>query len=105
MLLLAIGCGASPDTIAAAVITSAVGVTAAGVSRATGGCFASCPVGTTCNEVTGFCEPLPCRGECKEGEVCDEAGPVPKCVARTADIVIETDQGSSPPPEEPKSPE
>ncbi len=92
LLLLCSGCSAAPDAVAGAVIMSAVAATASGISRATGGCYAGCPPGTTCNNVTGFCEVLPCRGLCNEDQDCDESGAIPKCVARKADITIETEK-------------
>lgn len=58
--------------------SDAVGVIAAvvssGVSRASGGCYAACPTGTHCIEATGYCEPLPCRGQCGDGEKCGSDG-------------------------------
>jgi hypothetical protein len=68
------GCRAAPGAITNAIIGSAIGLGAAGYSRAEGGCYAACPTGTACNEVTGLCEELPCRGQCGTNEVCTEAG-------------------------------
>ncbi len=77
----AAGANASAQ-VANAAIGTALGLTAAGVSRASGGCYASCPVGTTCNEKTGYCEELPCRGQCGPNEVCETSGhAVPTCVS------------------------
>jgi len=59
---------------------------AAGASvqrRLEGDCYVPCLKGTLCNRETGLCETLPCRGECKKGERCDESGVIPKCVAET----------------------
>jgi hypothetical protein len=58
--------GPSNDPIGA--VGAAVG--AAAVSRATGGCVASCPPGTACNQATGLCDTMPCRDLCKPDEVC-----------------------------------
>ena len=75
--------GSAPNALAGAVIGTALGLTASAVSRVNGGCYASCPTGTTCNEVTGLCEPLPCRGRCSRDEVCDTTSTVPQCVSRS----------------------
>ena len=91
MLVLA-GCGGNSANVVGAIMTTAVAATASGISRANGGCYAGCPPGTVCNENTGFCEVLPCRGLCSEDQACDESGPVAKCVARAADIVITTEK-------------
>jgi hypothetical protein len=47
-------------------------------------CYVPCLEGTVCNQETGLCDALPCRGECKKGERCDESGIIPKCVAEIA---------------------
>ena len=91
VVLLATSCGASGSQIATAAVASAVALTASGISRSTGGCYASCPTGTTCNSVTGLCDVLPCRGVCDEDQECDDTGPIAKCVAKKADIQITTE--------------
>ena len=76
-------------TVPNAVIGAALAVGAAGVSRASGHCYASCPPGTACNAKTGLCDELPCRGQCNPGEICDTARAVPECVsARMPDLQI-----------------
>ncbi len=70
----------SPNTILGAATTSALAVGMAAVERASGGCIAVCTHGTTCNSTTGLCEPLPCRGECKAGERCEQTPIGNKCV-------------------------
>lgn len=59
------------DPVGAAISATAVALTASAVSRANGGCFSQCPNGTVCNEQTGLCEALPCKGLCGEGQACD----------------------------------
>jgi hypothetical protein len=51
-------------------VGNAVG--AAAVSRALGGCVASCPQDSTCNTQTGLCDRVPCFGRCAPGELCDK---------------------------------
>jgi hypothetical protein len=51
----------------------------AAAQRAAGGCYATCPVGTTCDEATGYCLPLPCRGRCRSDERCVELGLEERC--------------------------
>ena len=54
-----------------AIANVILGVTAAGISRANGGCYAACSNGTTCDPESGLCVPLPCRGACYADEHCD----------------------------------
>lgn len=77
VLILAAGCAACRTDVA---IMTAVGVTAAVASRASGGCYAACPPGTACNPRTGMCDELPCRGRCADDERCDVTGLLPRCV-------------------------
>ncbi|WP_052517958.1 hypothetical protein [Archangium violaceum] len=65
-----------------AALNTGVALGASAISRAQGGCYAACPVGTTCNESTGYCDPLPCRGECDPFEECVEDKLRYQCVAR-----------------------
>jgi hypothetical protein len=67
---------AHPDPVSA--VGAAVGAGMA--SRALGGCVAYCPPGTVCNEKTGLCETLPCRGQCKQGETCQNERCVPELI-------------------------
>ena len=63
----------------AAVMTSlALGASAA--NRAAGGCYAVCQQGEACNEKTGWCEALHCRGKCRADESCEEGFFGIKCV-------------------------
>lgn len=41
-----------------------------------------CPEHTARSEPGGKCKPLPCGGQCREGQRCDEAALVPRCVPR-----------------------
>ncbi|MHB8878171.1 MAG: hypothetical protein ACYC8T_31125, partial [Myxococcaceae bacterium] len=82
VLVLASSCAAgTAATVPSAALGLAVGVAAAGVSRSAGGCYASCPPGTSCNAGSGMCDELPCHGRCGGDEVCDMNRPVPTCVA------------------------
>lgn len=77
--------------VAGAAIMSTVALGAAGVSRAGGGCYASCPTGTVCNARTGLCDTLPCRGRCSSTERCETTGLLEKCVpGAQVDLQIET---------------
>lgn len=91
LLLAVAACNTSggSSSIASAAIATAVAATASGVSRASGGCYAACPTGTTCNTATGFCDPLPCRGLCGPNEWCEKIGSSERCVrARPAELEI-----------------
>ncbi len=59
-----VGCASSsPAVEVGAALASAV------ISRAHGGCVATCTAGTICDEDTGQCE-RPCGGACRDDEVC-----------------------------------
>ena len=62
-----------------AVLMTGIAAASAGISRASGGCYADCPVGTQCNPSTGLCDTLACRGECGAGQRC-ERSPIEHCV-------------------------
>ncbi len=54
-----------------AAIGAGIAVASAGVYRAaTGGCWASCPMGTECDEKSGLCVDLPCAGKCPAEHRC-----------------------------------
>jgi hypothetical protein len=65
-------------------LAPAVATAASVQRRLEGECYVPCLEGTVCNHETGLCDALPCRGECKKGERCDESGIIPKCVAEIA---------------------
>ena len=82
LLALLAGCqSGGSGAVAAAAINTTIGLATAGASRSQGGCYASCPSGTTCDSTTGFCAPLPCRGRCKAHEQCVEDGLKSQCIA------------------------
>src|SRR5438045_2402106 len=83
LLALSLGAchGQGNSAAAAAIFTGLAGVGSA-VSRANGQCYAVCTTGTACNQVTGLCDPLPCRGACAGGERCDVQ--TNKCLAMPA---------------------
>jgi hypothetical protein len=66
--------------VGSAVLNTAVAATAAGVRRANGECFTPCNPGFACNKSTGYCDPLPCRGECRQDERCESNYLGEKCV-------------------------
>ncbi len=67
------GCrGAAAEKVSSAVLNTAIAVGVGSAQRSSGGCYASCPPGTTCESATGFCVRLPCRGECRADEECVE---------------------------------
>jgi hypothetical protein len=82
LLMLPVACrSGGSGGVGDAIINSTIAVAAAGVSRSNGGCYAACPVGTTCDEATGYCVTLPCRGRCKSHEQCVENGLEGQCIA------------------------
>jgi len=79
------------DSAGAAAVMTVIGVGASVAQRKAGGCYADCPPGTTCNRATGYCDELPCRGLCTNGQLCDTSGPLPRCVAGgTVDLKIDS---------------
>ena len=95
---------------ASAVLNTGVAVGVAAVRRAEGDCFIPCVPGRRCNPETGFCDKVPCRGECTEDQYCDESGVVPRCVyVRDTGLGIvrksdEIPEGPAPQPAKPKLP-
>jgi len=75
------GCRGANGAIASALINTSIAMGSAAAQRAAGGCYASCPVGTTCDEDTGYCLALPCRGRCRSDERCVRLGPEERCEA------------------------
>ncbi len=68
----------SNPNVANAVLGTAIAGGASAYQRSTGGCYASCPPGTSCVEETGFCEP--CGGKCAPGERCERVGGESRCL-------------------------
>jgi hypothetical protein len=89
VLVIACGCGHAVGAATGALVNLAIGATASGVSRATGGCYANCPPGTSCNPATGFCETLPCRGQCGPEERCVQVGRIERCESTRADATLQ----------------
>ena len=72
-LLACAACASSaPYSVQSAILNSAIAVGAAAQQRAEGGCYASCPPGTACNPVTGYCERAAqlCLGSEADGPRC-----------------------------------
>lgn len=83
VVLFLCGCvGASGGALLNAAINTGIAVGTSAVSRSQGGCYAACPVGTRCNNTTGYCDPIPCRGECDPFQECIEDRLTYRCVTR-----------------------
>lgn len=99
MMALSVGLGcqtaAGAGGVGDAIVNTAIAATASGVSRSNGGCYASCPTGTTCDSATGYCVSLPCRGRCKAHEQCVGSGLDEQCIATS----LPGDVGANPPKE------
>lgn len=80
LLLLPLACVSSNPAVGAALLNTAAAGAASATSRASGGCYAACPSGTTCDTKTGHCVELPCRGRCGPNERCDTTALIPSCV-------------------------
>jgi hypothetical protein len=95
-LLLAACTTGSANTMAGAAVMTAAGLGAAAASRASGGCIAVCTNGTACNPRTGYCEVLPCRGQCSATEHCEQTFAESKCMPGSETGVTSVARGSSP---------
>lgn len=78
------GCAAAGGAVATAAINTATAATVSAVRRANGECFTPCNPGTACNPSTGYCDPLPCRGQCRFDEKCEVSPVGDKCVPAKA---------------------
>lgn len=65
-----------PYTVPSAIVNSTLAIGAAAHQRASGGCYAACPPGTSCNTATGYCERNPevCVGSASDDPRCAQAG-------------------------------
>lgn len=91
LLILGLGllsCAAAPGAVSGAVINTAAAATASAISRANGGCYASCPPGTRCDPKEGLCEPIPCRDLCSTDEVCEVNAISERCVPKVAGALL-----------------
>lgn len=80
-LVVLAGCRGADGAVANALFNTSIAIASSAAQRAAGGCYATCPVGTTCDEETGYCMPLPCRGRCRSDERCVELGLEERCEA------------------------
>ena len=76
-------CHTGSYSAAGAAANLAIGLSASAISRASGGCYAVCQQGEQCNEKTGLCESLPCKGKCLADETCEETFLGVKCMPGT----------------------
>ena len=95
----------SSNTLAGAAVMTSLAVGSSAVSRAYGGCYAVCSQGTACNEKTGLCEVLPCRGLCRADETCEEGFFGVKCLPGPAlSVSSQAVPASTAPPPPPPAP-
>ncbi|MFP2934036.1 hypothetical protein ACLESO_54705, partial [Pyxidicoccus sp. 3LG] len=78
-MTLVAGCRGANGAVTSALLNTGLALGSAAVSRAAGGCYASCPVGTSCDVLTGYCTALPCRGQCRSDERCVAGGASERC--------------------------
>jgi hypothetical protein len=86
------GCAAS--TLAGVSATTGAALAASAANRASGGCWALCTNGTSCNPRTGMCEEMPCRGLCSADEHCESTYADSKCVPGASGDVTAAAKGS-----------
>jgi len=92
--VLAAGCS---STLAGASVTTSAALAASAANRASGGCWALCTNGTSCNAKTGMCEVLPCRGLCAADEHCESTYAESKCLRGAPSDVSATAAGTGKP--------
>jgi len=79
-LILGVGCANAGGAVASAAVNTAIAGGVSAARRAQGACYTDCLEGTKCNEQTGMCDPLPCRGKCRAGEHCEPTTVGERCV-------------------------
>lgn len=87
------GCGASGGTLVNAAVNTAIGAGASAARREAGHCYTACDEFTRCDRETGYCVPIPCRGQCHAQERCMKDGASERCVP-----VVEATGAPAPPP-------
>jgi hypothetical protein len=95
------GVGGGQSPVGNAAINTAIAGGVAVERRHEGECYTPCTPGNVCNPKTGYCEPIPCQGTCREDQTCDASGLVPHCVPNTQ---LEIKHGAgvqAPPPGDP----
>lgn len=91
------GCAAAgAGAIAGATTTAAIATGVGAYRMSEGECFTVCARGTTCNRKTGYCDPLPCHGMCRDEERCDDSGLIPKCVPDSSKIFMASGDAGTP---------
>jgi hypothetical protein len=96
----------SSNTIAGAAVMTSLALGASAANRAAGGCYAVCQQGETCNEATGLCEVMRCRGKCRADESCEEGFFGIKCIpgpalsVSTGATAVNVKPPPPPPPQE-----
>jgi hypothetical protein len=79
-VVLGVGCANAGSAVANAAINTAIAGGVSAYRRSNGECYTPCTPGTKCNEKTGTCDPLPCRGECRPNERCEQTYTGEHCV-------------------------
>ena len=98
----------SSNTLAGAAVMSTLALGSSVANRASGGCYAVCQQGESCNTRNGLCEALPCRGQCRADESCEEGflglkcGPGPALSVSSGAVPA---SARPPPPAPPVSPQ
>ncbi len=88
------GCSAAPSMVVGATTVTAAAVGAAALQRSSGGCYAICTAGTSCNPRTGLCETMPCEGKCAANEHCETSPTQSWCAPGPASDVVTKAKGS-----------
>jgi len=107
--LLVSGCAAG--VMAGAAMETTAAVSASGMQRKAGGCYANCTGGAVCNPRSGLCEKAPCDGTCGAGEHCESSFSKSWCAPGAASDVVSQAPGTEktlpvlpPPPPIPSGP-
>jgi hypothetical protein len=73
-------CGTPSGAVANALVNTSIAVGASAARKASGDCYTHCERGYVCNRATGYCEALPCRGECERWQTCEKSDLFDRCV-------------------------
>src|SRR5436305_1442373 len=85
--------GCTATTMAGASSVTAVAIGSSALQRRSGGCYAVCANGTSCNPRTGLCERMPCDGLCGADQHCEVTAIETKCAPGASSDVVATAPG------------
>ncbi len=94
LTLQTVGCQTAPGSIVNAVVWTAAAGSLSAANRARGGCYAYCTPGTVCNPETGICDRLPCDGQCRSDQRCEQRFDQERCVNKKESPALRFERNS-----------